>query len=130
MLDVDYVITIHDQIIVEFGGLPGNASGGRGAVESALNRIDNYIEYQDINDVFAIASLYAVTIARGHVFNDGNKRTGLTCALTYLYQQDIFIPQAEVLEEIMVDVASGAVEFEEFASILSVLWEQGGRMSP
>ncbi|MGN7981296.1 type II toxin-antitoxin system death-on-curing family toxin [Burkholderia sp. 22313] len=42
------------------------------------------IHYAGLDDVFGIAATYAVAIARGHVFNDANKRTGLTCALTYM----------------------------------------------
>jgi len=32
MLDIDYVITIHDEIIKNFGGLPGHGRGGVGAI--------------------------------------------------------------------------------------------------
>ncbi|TKR55317.1 type II toxin-antitoxin system death-on-curing family toxin [Allopusillimonas ginsengisoli] len=122
MLDVDYVITIHDEIIAQFGGLSGYGQGGRDAIESALSRIEHHAYYADVDDVFAIAALYAVAIARGHVFNDGNKRTGLTCALTYLLQQDIFIPEVNQLEDIMVDVASGEIEHEVLADLFSALW--------
>lgn len=121
MLDVDYVITIHDEIIKN-GGLPGYGRGGVGAIESALSRVKSHMLYKGVDDVFAIAALYAVAIARGHVFNDGNKRTGLTCALTYLYQQGINIPESPQLEEIMVSVASGEIDAETLADILGALW--------
>jgi|SRR5690625_999372 len=122
MLDIDYVITIHDEIIKNFGGLPGYGRGGLGAIESALARIESHMLYEGVDDVFAIAALYAVAIARGHIFNDGNKRTGLTCALAYLYQQEIYIPESPALEEIMVDVASGDIDAETLADIFSTLW--------
>ncbi|MCQ9618401.1 type II toxin-antitoxin system death-on-curing family toxin [Paenalcaligenes niemegkensis] len=129
MLDVDYVITIHDEIVLEFVGLPGFAHNGRGGVEAALARIENHALYAGVDDVFAIAALYAVAIAKGHVFNDGNKRTGLTCALTYLLQQEIFIPETPQFEDIMVDVADGRIDHEELASIFSSLWDAGGRQT-
>src|SRR5690625_1524081 len=122
MLDIDYVITIHDEIIKNFGGLPGHGRGGVGAIESALARVQSHVLYEGVADVFLIAALYAVAIARGHVFNDGYKRTGLTCALAYLYQQDVYIPEAPELEEIMVDVASGDIDAETLADIFSTLW--------
>lgn len=122
MLDADYVITIHDEIIREFEGLDGFAHAGRGGVESALARVENHITYQEVDDVFAIAALYAVAIARGHVFNDGNKRTGLTCALTYLLQQEVFIPEMPLLEDVMVDVAEGKIDYEVLAELFSALW--------
>ncbi|WP_240922320.1 type II toxin-antitoxin system death-on-curing family toxin [Burkholderia cepacia] len=80
MLDLDYVVTIHDEIIRDLGGLSGFAHAGRGGVESALHRVENHAHYAGLDDVFGIAATYATAIARGHVFNDANKRTGLTCA--------------------------------------------------
>lgn len=43
MLDIDYVITIHDEIIKNFGGLPGHGRGGVGAIESALARVQSHV---------------------------------------------------------------------------------------
>nr|WP_260432385.1 type II toxin-antitoxin system death-on-curing family toxin [Burkholderia sp. Bp9140] len=73
--------------------------------------------------MFGIAATYAVAIARGHVFNDANKRTGLTCALTYMEQQGIAIPRLADLEDLMVDVADGGVTSEELAEYFSAIWE-------
>lgn len=124
MLELDFVIAIHDEILVDLGGLPGFAAAGIGGVQSALARVENHAYYNGVDDVFAIASLYAVAIAKGHVFNDANKRTGLSCALTYLKRQDILIPKIQALEDVMVDVADGTVEHEALASYLSTLWKQ------
>ena len=126
MLDVEYVVTIHDEIIRDFGGLPGFAHGGRGGVEAALHRVENHAHYAGLDDVFGIAATYAVAIARGHVFNDANKRTGLTCALTYLEKQDVRISRQPELEDLMVDVASGIVTAEELAEYFSAVWELSG----
>ena len=35
-------------------------------------------------DIFHQAGSYLFHIVKNHVFNDGNKRTGLCCALTFL----------------------------------------------
>ncbi|RXV73855.1 type II toxin-antitoxin system death-on-curing family toxin [Burkholderia stabilis] len=123
MLDLDYVITIHDEIIRDLGGLSGFAHGGRGGVEAALHRVENHAHYAGLDDVFGIAATYAAAIARGHVFNDANKRTGLTCALTYMERQGISIPRLADLEDLMVDVADGSVTSEELADYFSAIWE-------
>ncbi|WP_175920481.1 type II toxin-antitoxin system death-on-curing family toxin [Burkholderia pyrrocinia] len=123
MLDLDYVITIHDEIIQDLGGLSGFAHAGRGGVEAALHRVENHVHYAGLDDVFGIAATYAVAIARGHVFNDANKRTGLTCALTYMERQGISIPRLADLEDLMVDVADGGVTSEELAEYFSAVWE-------
>lgn len=122
MLDLEFVIATHDAIIENIGGLPGFAEGGPGGVDSALARIRNHIEYNQLDDVFGIAAMYAVAMARGHVFNDGNKRTGLTCALAYLDREGYPIPKDPGLEDAIVDLASGASSHDDFASYLSFLW--------
>lgn len=122
MLDPDFVIAVHDEIIAELGGLPGLGGGGIGALEAALFRVEMHAHYVALNDVFGIAGLYAEAIAKGHVFNDANKRTALTCALTYLYGEGIDIPDVPELEEIMVMLASGDIYGEEFADFLSAVW--------
>lgn len=122
-LELDFVIAVHDEIIAEFGGLPGYAQGGVGGVESALQRVANYALYENIDDVFATAAMYAVAIARGHVFNDANKRTGLACALTYLVEQGVLIPKTQELEEVMVEVADGVRDQLWLADYLSSLWQ-------
>ena len=94
-------------------------------VEAALHRVQMYGHYDGLDDVFGIAALYAVAIARGHVFNDGNKRTGLTCALAYLEQQHINIPKTPQLEDLMVEVAKGTFDHEDLAAAFSLLWTQG-----
>jgi death-on-curing protein len=122
LLDIEYVIETHDEILEELGGLPGFAGAGRGGVEAALARVENHAIYNGINDIFGIAAMYAVAIARGHVFNDGNKRTGLTCALAYLEREGYPIPKTPQLEEVVVAVASGEIEHDVFASYIFALW--------
>ena len=124
MLELQYVITTHDEIIAELGGLSGPGPGGLGGVQSALARVDNHAHYNGIDDVFGIAAMYTIAIARGHIFNDGNKRTGLTCALAYLAREGFHIPRTPALEEVVVRVAEGEIEHDIFASYLSSLWEQ------
>jgi death-on-curing protein len=121
LLDLDFVIAVHDEIIKELGGLPGFAGGGLASVEAALARIENHAHYAGLDDVLGIAALYAEAIARGHVFNDANKRTGLTCAITYLSQQGLSIKQDPVLEDLTVMLAQGTFTRDDFAWALGLL---------
>ncbi|SIT47131.1 Death on curing family protein (fragment) [Paraburkholderia ribeironis] len=63
--------------------------------------------------------MYAVAIARGHIFNDANKRTALVAALTYLKLQEIDVQRDARLEDLMVEVAEGVLQVQEFANILA-----------
>lgn len=66
------VEALHDAVLNP-GELPGRARDK--SLEAALARVDNRLAYGMINDIFDLAAAYAVAIARGHCFNDGNKRT-------------------------------------------------------
>ncbi|GJH08662.1 MULTISPECIES: type II toxin-antitoxin system death-on-curing family toxin [Caballeronia] len=125
LLNARYVIAVHDDILDLEGGLPGFAQAGPGGVEAVLARVENHAHYAGLDDIFGIAAMYAVAIARGHVFNDGNKRTALVCALTYLSVQGYDLSSTLEIEddlvEVMVEVAEGKIEREELADYLSVI---------
>ena len=74
-----------------------------------------------MDDVFEIAAMYAVAIARGHVFNDANKRTALVSALAYLETEGIVLKRSAQLEDIMVDVAQGLLGEQHLAELLFAL---------
>ncbi len=63
---------MHDAVL-NAGELPGKARDK--SLEGALARIENRLAYGMIADPFDLAAAYAVAIAQGHCFNDGNKRT-------------------------------------------------------
>lgn len=65
--------------------------------------------------------MYAVAIARGHVFNDGNKRTALASALAHLKAEGINLQRSIELEEVMVDVAQGLLNECDLAEFLQSL---------
>ena len=65
--------------------------------------------------------MYAIAIARGHVFNDANKSTALVSALAYLDTEGIALKRSSQLEEIMVDVAQGLLGEQDLAEVLFAL---------
>lgn len=117
-LHPDLVVMIHDLILREEPGLSG-LSGG--SLEGALGRIDARQQYGSLEDVFEIAGMYAEALARGHVFNDANKRTGLVTALTYLFIEGFLIRRTPQLEQIMVDVAEHKLGYADLANIFASL---------
>lgn len=119
MINAHLVIEIHDFILAHEPGLVGYQDAGR--VEATLARVDNRILYEQMNDIFQIAAAYAVSIARGHVFADANKRTALVTALTYLDMQGVNLKRTQKLEDIMVDVAEGTLDLDDLADIFYTL---------
>ena len=71
-LDESDVVEIHDAIIGanELQGLAADKS-----LAGVLARLQNRLDYGFITDVYQYASCAGVFIAKGHCFNDANKRT-------------------------------------------------------
>lgn len=69
---VNQVMAIHDSIIGpnELQGLAKDKS-----LDAVLGRIHNRLQYGFISDVYDLSACYGAFIARGHCFNDANKRT-------------------------------------------------------
>lgn len=116
MIDVDFVIAIHDEILAQEKGLKGYTN--HQALASSLERIDNQMLYDPLDNIFEIASFYAVAIAKAHTFADGNKRTAMVVMLSYLAIQGVDIQADNGLDDVMVAVASGEIGREQLAQIL------------
>lgn len=77
------VIAIHHRQISEHGGSEGFRD--EGLLASALARPQNVLAHaQPPPDLAALAAACAYGIARNHPFVDGNKRTALVAARTFL----------------------------------------------
>lgn len=119
MIGVELVIAIHEAVLSSEAGLQGKPDTGK--LESALSRIGNWQQYADTQDIFEIAALYAVAIAKAHAFPDGNKRTAMITMLAYLDLQGVSIPPDTGLDDIMVAVAAGETDFKALAQHLQTL---------
>lgn len=79
----DAVKAIHQRQIAEHGGTPGLRD--EELLKSALARPHNLLAYSEqLPDFAQLAASYAHGIARNHPFIDGNKRTALIAARTFL----------------------------------------------
>lgn len=99
------VIALHDAVIARYGGLPGMPAHDR--VEALINRVINRELYEGETDVYELAALYLYAIARGHVFNDANKRTAFAAAVLFLRRNGIRLPYRAEFEEMAVQAAAG-----------------------
>lgn len=78
--------------------LPGHRGELEGATAAVLAVENSYYD-----DVFELAAAYAVYIVLGHVFSDGNKRTGSAAALVFLHLNGIEVAckPAELLNQML-----------------------------
>jgi death-on-curing protein len=77
------VLAAHEEQLSEHGGAVGLRDDG--LLESALARPKHLLSYAEPEpDIPALAASYAFGIARDHPFTDGNKRTSLVVAETFM----------------------------------------------
>ncbi|MFQ5809054.1 MAG: type II toxin-antitoxin system death-on-curing family toxin [Armatimonadota bacterium] len=77
------VLEIHADELRRRGGQPGLRD--EGLLESALAQPEMRFEGEYVHaDVFTMAAAHVFHIGGNHPFVDGNKRTGLACALVFL----------------------------------------------
>lgn len=112
---------MHDDLIDEHGGTKGVRD--MGLVESALAMPgagpgDEYFHPFP----FGMAAAYAFHIAENQPFLDGNKRTGVACAVTFLVMNGFAVkdPKMELYQAIL-KVASKGLLKEGLAEILERL---------
>ncbi|EMP2042554.1 type II toxin-antitoxin system death-on-curing family toxin [Proteus mirabilis] len=117
------VIAFHDRILQRFPGVAGMSDPGR--AEALIYRVQNRKHYEGITDVFELAATYWVAIARGRIFNDGNKRTTFFVTMTFLYRNGIRIRDTDnTLENLTVEAATGEKTVDQLAKHLQNLVEK------
>jgi len=104
----DAIEIIHQEQLVEHGGLPGIKD--ENALESALARPLNKSAYGE-NDIHTLAAAYLYGFVKNHPFSDGNKRTGYLAAFTFLYINGWLIEasQADVIAFVL-EIAAGEID--------------------
>ena len=113
LLSAAIVDVIHDEVLNP-GELQGRAMNK--SLEGALARVDNRLVYGMISDVFDLAAAYAVAIAQGHCFNDGNKRTAYRVMQTCLDLHGFDYPDDEkAIGPVIIRAAQGLLDEGELA---------------
>ena len=105
----EILFVIHAQQVERYGGLHGVLD--ENVVLGALHRPINRWSYEESADFADLAASYLVAFAGAQGFNDGNKRTGLACALVFLGLNSVsFEADAEDLYEVTLKVANHRIE--------------------
>jgi death on curing protein len=117
-LSVSEVIEIHDQEIETARGLSGIRD--LKALESALGAPQASFSGQFLMDIYEMAATYANSIALNHPFLDGNKRTALATALTFLFMNGFEIDEQYDFElaDKTLELVTGKITKSDFAQHL------------
>jgi death-on-curing protein len=117
-LTAEQVLFVHYRLLSETGGEHGLRD--LGLLESAIARPQVTFEgYELYPDIFEKASALMESLINNHPFLDGNKRTGIACAVLFLKQNGIsFSAKNAELEKFTLRVASSNVGRSEIAKWL------------
>ena len=116
-LTADQIVHAHQILLERWGGDEGG--GHRGAsyegVEAAMQAVKNSY-YEPLVD---LAAAYAVYIVQGHVFLDGNKRTGAAAMLAFLELNGSRLAMRNTrLFELMIDLQERSESGESTATLV------------
>lgn len=113
-LTVQDVLAIHEEAVKNFGGLHGIRDIK--LLESAVAQpeIKIFGEYA-CKDMYEMAAAYAYHIIKNHPFLDGNKRTGIITALTFLDANGVFIQETQKLYDLALGIAASKTSKPEIA---------------
>lgn len=112
-LPIEVVYVVHDRQIVRHGGTPGIRD--KALIEMGCARPLNLWAYGK-PDNHELAAAYAFGITKAHGFIDGNKRTALVAALTFLRLNSVsFVPDQIDAVRMMEGLADDTVPEAEFA---------------
>jgi death-on-curing protein len=114
-LSEEEVIELHAEQIRLFGGREGmrDQSGG---LSSAVASPQNILSYVEDATLFDLAAAYAAHISACQAFVDGNKRTGMQAAISFLKVNGYRVEgDVENLFEWMMNLDCGKATKETFA---------------
>lgn len=122
-LNLEQVLDIHRMQLKEFGGQEGIRD--QNLLESAIAQAEAGFAEQYLHDYpYGMAAAYAFHIAENQPFLDGNKRTALNAALTFLDLNGVFIKSlGSELVQAMLDMAAHRLSKEGLADIFKRLTE-------
>jgi|AntRauTorckE6833_2_1112554.scaffolds.fasta_scaffold00830_15 death-on-curing protein len=114
------VLNIHKREIEISGGEPNirDKDGVKACTEAPKASFDG--EY--LQDIFAMAASYISCLTIRHPFVDGNKRTALASALTFLYLNGFKVEEShnEELADLVLDFLSKKVSKDGLADHLKI----------
>ena len=117
-LTLDDVLAIHANQVEEHGGSMGVRD--LRLLQSAIAQPEATFGGQFLHgDLFEMAAAYLFHIMQNHPFVDGNKRTGMVAAFTFLRFNGFELDAAEdALESMVLSVASGECDKPEVTAFL------------
>jgi len=117
-LTVDDVLTIHQLVLARAGSSAGVRD--KNLLESAVLHPQTFVFGQYVyTDVYRMAAAYCFHIIKNHPFVDGNKRTGILTAITFLEKNGLEVSvDIDAWYTLAIDIAKSKIFKEDIAVFL------------
>lgn len=113
----EHIEILHKYEIRRYGGIPGLRAEDRllAAVQAPCSTWAGRYLY---SYPFEMAAVYLESLARGHAFLDGNKRTALAAALLFLRLNGWWVERTHLMFQTVMGVATGTQARSDAATLL------------
>ena len=101
--------------------LPQGAVVDIDKLEGALGRVANHYHYHLCDDVFELAAVYLISIAKSHAFADANKQTAFISCATFMLVNGHTLRESFFLVKLTVMVVEYKVDVNQVAFLLRLL---------
>lgn len=91
------ILELHDLALRIGGGLQGILHEDR--IRAAIDRPQSYIDYDDDCDIHLVCAILLHSLATGHGFTEGNKRTALLTMLVTYNANKVLLKYTHVMNE-------------------------------
>lgn len=118
-------LSVEDVEKIHASTLSKSGKANIGLLEGALARVKNLHYYENVDDIYTLAAMYLIGIAKAHAFHDGNKRTAFQAASIFLTMNESELINSLLLLKLTVFAAMGEANLEETAFALKLLSDYG-----
>lgn len=123
-LSLQQVDLLHDRALEAYGGSPGIRDSG--LLASAVYQPQNDYFYGDA-DLCGIAAAYCFHIAEAQAYLDGNKRTAVASALTFLAANGVSVAfDSRALYEAMIALGNKQMGKQDLGALFRTLTDRAG----
>ncbi|WP_230492461.1 type II toxin-antitoxin system death-on-curing family toxin [Martelella alba] len=119
---MDFDFLTQEQVIeIQLLTLPQSGLPDINKLAGALNRVETLHYYENCDDVFKLAAMYLIGIAKAHAFNDANKRTAFQATSVFLLMNGIELNESLYLVKLTLFAAMDQANIGETAFALRLL---------
>ncbi|WOB87392.1 type II toxin-antitoxin system death-on-curing family toxin [Providencia sp. PROV040] len=115
------LLTVDEVIRIQKSTLPKSGESNIDKLSGALGRVQSLIDYDNCDDLFDLAGMYLVAIAKAHAFNDANKRTAFQAATIFLKLNNIKLFPSVYLVKLTILSAMGEFDYKQASATLRIL---------